>query len=138
MASSSVPHRITARPARRQHSQPALWTVAFAFFILGGAVSTLTIWQLHRLYRATVAPVVTVEGIVQAKYSYQEGNEATPAPDGYFVESPGVGRVYLSGKPFGSYVGEQITAQGSVTGICGPKSVPCYPLVEVREISAAE
>ncbi|MFK8186004.1 MAG: hypothetical protein AB8B99_21725 [Phormidesmis sp.] len=124
---------------RKTHSQPTLWAVATLFFLLGSAASVLTIWQLHKLYRATVAPVIEVTGTVQAKYSYQEDeNELRPAPSGYFIESQGTGRVYLTGKPLNSYVGQRVQANGSIAGICGPKSLPCYPLVEVREINFTE
>lgn len=121
----------------REHSQLTLWSVATLFFLLGAAASSLVIWQLHKLYRATIAPLVTVEGTLQAKYGYQAGDKAQPAPDGYFVESSGMGRVYLTGQPLNAYVGQSIQAQGSVVGICGPKSIPCFPLVEVREVGLA-
>ena len=84
---------------------------------------------------ATIAPVVTVEGTVQAKYSYQENDELRPAPNGYFIESPGIGRVYLTGQPLNSSVGKPIEVQGSVSAICGPKSIPCFPQVNVRDIN---
>lgn len=129
-ASSPRPRR-----AVRERSQPTLWSIATIFFLLGASASALTIWQLHKLYRATVAPVITVEGKVQAKYHYQEGNELTPDPTGYYVDSPGIGRVYLTGKPLDSYVGKPIEALGSVSGTCGPKSVPCYPIVEIRDVN---
>ena len=146
MAFTSFPDSSAANePTRRRikvrktHSQPALWAVASVFFLFGSAATGFTIWQLHNLYRATVAPVITVEGKVQAKYGYQEdADELTPAPSGYFVETPGVGRVYLTGKPLNDYVGQQVEANGSAAGICGPKSIPCYPLVEVRDIQFAQ
>lgn len=125
------------RNQNRERSQLTLWSVATLFFLLGAAASGLVIWQLHKLYRATIAPLVTVEGTLQAKYGYQAGDKAQPAPDGYFVESSGMGRVYLTGQPLNAYVGQPIQAQGSVAGICGPKSVPCFPLVEVREVGLA-
>jgi len=141
MAFSSFPDSSSADvPSRRirvrkTHSQPALWAIATVSFLLGAAATGLTTWQLHKLYRATVAPVVDVEGKLQAQYSYQEdSDELRPSPSGYFVESPGVGRVYLTGKPLNSYVGQDIKANGSVAGICGPKSLPCYPLVELRDV----
>ena len=139
MVSQSVPNVRRRRPAK-EHSQPTLWSVAAVFFMLGAAASTLTVWQLHKLYVATVAPVITVEGTVQAKYSYQEDNELSPDPNGYYVNSPGIGRVYLTGTALDSYVGKPVEALGSVSGICGPKSVPCYPIVEVRgiEVPVAE
>lgn len=140
MAFSSVStNRPTARPLRRQHSQPALWFVAFVSFILGSAAATLTIWQLHELYQATVAPVVNVEGTLRAQYSYQDTESLTPPPGGYYVESPGVERVYLKGnQPLDPLVGKPVVANGSVSGICGPKSLPCYTLLSVREIDIAE
>ena len=138
MAFSSVSNRPTVRPMRRQHSQPALWAIAFVSFLLGSAATTLVIWQLHKLYKATVAPLVEVEGTVRAQYSYQDGDGLTPPPTGYFVEAPGVDRVYLTGKPLEPFVGRSVVARGSVSGICGPKSLPCYTLLEVREIGAPE
>ncbi len=124
---------------RRQHSQPALWAIAFISFILGSAATTLVIWQLHELYQATVAPPVKVEGTVRAQYSYQDGDGLTPPPTGYFVEAAGLDRVYLTGKiPLDRFVGQPIVAKGSVSGICGPKSLPCYALLDVREIGAPE
>lgn len=121
----------------KERSQITLWSVATLFFGLGAAVATLSVWQLHRLYRATIAPVVTVEGTLRAKYSYQDGNELSPAPSGYYVESEGLGRVYLTGKPLDGFVGQSVKALGGVSGVCGPKSVPCYPLIDVREIGIA-
>ncbi|PZO12596.1 MAG: hypothetical protein DCF25_17400 [Leptolyngbya foveolarum] len=137
MVSQSAP---STRRTAKAHSQPTLWSVATVFFALGAAVSTLAIWQLHKLYMVTVAPVITVEGTVQAKYSFKTENELSPDPSGYYINSPGVGRVYLTGKALDSYVGKPVAALGSVSGVCGPKSVPCYPIVAVREItiSAAE
>lgn len=140
MVSSNISQSTSGQPqftrrSKKERSQVTLWSVATVFFLLGSAATTLTIWQLHKLYRATVAPVVTVEGTLQAKYAYQtKNNELTPAPGGYYIDSPGIGRVYLEGKPLDSYVGQAIKAQGSVSGICGPKSIPCYPLIEVREV----
>lgn len=124
---------------RKMHSQPALWAIATVSFLIGSTATALAAWQLHKLYRATVAPVVDVSGIVQAKYNYaDDADELRPEPSGYFIESPGVGRVYLTGKPLDGYVGETVTANGSVSGVCGPKSIPCYPLVEVRDIRYVE
>ncbi|MEL6779041.1 MAG: hypothetical protein AAFO06_17470 [Cyanobacteria bacterium J06597_16] len=126
----------THRPhLTKERSQLTLWSVATVFFLLGAGASTFTIWQLHKLYRATIAPVITVEGTLQAKYSYQENNELSPPPSGYFIESNGVGRVYITGRPLDTFVGQNITAKGSVSGICGEKSIPCYTLVEAREVS---
>ena len=139
MAFSSVSNRTTVRPMRRQHSQPALWAIATIFFLLGSAAATLVIWQLHELYQATVAPLVEVEGTVRAQYSYQDGDGLTPPPTGYFVEAAGVDRVYLTGKtPMEQFVGQPVVARGSVSGVCGPKSLPCYTLLDVREIGAPE
>ena len=135
MVSSNVGVSPSPNPPK-ERSQLTLWSVATVFFILGSAATAVVIWQLHRLYRATIAPLVTVEGVVQAKYGYEAGDEPTPAPTGYFVDSSGIGRVYLTGQPLNSYVGQPILARGSVSGVCGPKSIPCYPLVEVREIGA--
>ena len=134
MVSPSV---IRHRKVAKVHSQPTLWSVAAVSFTLGAAVSALTLWQLSKLYAATIAPVITVEGTVQAKYGYQSGDEdeVSPAPSGYFVNTPGVGRVYLTGKPLNDKVGQPVKALGSVSGICGPKSVPCYPIVTVRELT---
>ncbi len=132
MVSQSAPR--TRRKSAKAHSQPTLWAVATVFFTLGAAVSALTVWQLHKLYVATVAPVITVEGTVQAKYSYQTEDELSPDPSGYYINSPSVGRVYLTGKALDGYVGKPVAALGSVSGVCGPKSVPCYPIVAVREI----
>ncbi|MEM9088946.1 MAG: hypothetical protein AAGC93_09405 [Cyanobacteria bacterium P01_F01_bin.53] len=140
MVSSNISQSTSGQPQftrrnKKERSQITLWSVATVFFLLGSAATTLTIWQLHKLYRATVAPIVTVEGTLKAKYAYQTNDsELTPAPGGYYIDSPGIGRVYLKGKPLDSYVGQTIEAQGSVSGICGPKSIPCYPLVEVREV----
>lgn len=141
MAFSSVSNRSpsTVRPIRRQHSQPALWAIAFISFILGSAATTLVIWQLHELYQATVAPLVSVEGTVRAQYSYRNGDDLTPPPTGYYVEAAGLSRVYLTGdQPMEPYVGQPVVASGSVSGICGPKSLPCYTLLNVREIGAPE
>lgn len=137
MVSNASPAIATSRPRKtRTHSQPTLWGVATVFFLLGSAATTLTIWQLHKLYRATVAPIITVEGTLKARYSYNEkGSNPTPAPQGYYIDSPGIGRVYLTNKPLDGYVGQAIKANGSVSGVCGPKSIPCYPLIEVREVS---
>ncbi len=139
MAFSSVSNRPTARPTRREHSQPALWTVACVSFGLGAAASALVIWQLHKLYQATVAPLVTVEGTLKVQYSYQDGESLTPPPGGYYVEAPGVQRVYLTGKQaLEPYVGQAVVASGSVSGVCGPKALPCYTQLTVREISNAQ
>lgn len=138
MASSSASHRPAARQPRKSHAQPTLWFIAAVFFLLGSTVSTLLVWQLHQLYRATVAPVIIVEGKVQAQYGEQAKNKLSPEPDGYFIASEGIGRVYLTGQPFNSYLGLTVRAQGSVSGICGPKAIPCYPLIEVRELIIPE
>ena len=139
MASSSVSNRPTARSSRREHSQPALWALACISFLLGAAASTLVIWQLHKLYQATVAPLVTVEGTLKAQYSYQDGESLTPPPGGYYIEAPGVKRVYLTGKQaLEPYVGQEVVASGSVSGVCGPKALPCYTQLTVREISNAQ
>ncbi|MEL6602971.1 MAG: hypothetical protein AAFP20_07065 [Cyanobacteria bacterium J06614_10] len=145
MTSSAIPqhpesHQPESQPAsrvrkKRERSQPTLWAVAGVFFTLGAAASTLTIWQLHKLYRATVAPPVDVAGIVQAQYDYDKVAGLNPPPSGYYIEGTSIGRVYLTGKPLQTYVGQTVTANGSVSGICGPKSIPCYPLIELREVS---
>ncbi|MGC1305867.1 MAG: hypothetical protein WA885_01470 [Phormidesmis sp.] len=140
MVSSNMSQSVSSQPdaslrAKRERSQPTLWGVATVFFLMGAAASAVTIWQLHRLYVATVAPLVTVTGQLQAQYEYKAGNELTPTPGGYFVDSPSTGRIYMTGQPLNSYVGQTIEVQGSVSGICGPKSIPCFPLVTVREVS---
>ncbi len=135
MVSSNVGVSPLPNPPKAR-SQLTLWSVATVFFLLGSAATAVVIWQLHKLYRATIAPEVIIEGVMQAKYGQEAGDEPMPAPDGYFVESSGIGRVYLTGKPLNSYVGQPISARGGVSGVCGPKSIPCYPLVEVREIEA--
>lgn len=101
---------------------------------MGAAATTATIWQLHKLYRATVAPPISVEGVVKAQYGYDAIESLNPPPSGYYIEGTSIGRVYLSGQPLQSYVGKTVVANGSVSGICGPKSIPCYPLVELREL----
>ena len=123
---------------RKEHSQPTLLAVATIFFIMGSAASIATIWQLHKLYRATVAPPISVEGVVKAQYEYEELETLTPPPTGYYIEGTSIGRVYLSGRPLQSYVGEAVVATGSVTGICGPKSIPCFPLIELRDVKYPE
>ncbi|MGB7487016.1 MAG: hypothetical protein WA783_04390 [Phormidesmis sp.] len=140
MTSSTVSQSQQPAPLqrRRERSQPTLWAVASLFFVMGAAASALTIWQLHKLYRATIAPPVSVEGEVKAQYDYDIGSDMTPPPTGYYVESAGVGRVYLQGQPLQPYVGKSVIATGSVSGVCGPKSIPCYPLLDVREVSYPE
>jgi hypothetical protein len=138
MAFSSIPNRPTARRPRKSHSQPTLWLIATVSFGLGSAVSTLLVWQLHKLYRATVAPVIVIEGKIQAQYGKQDQNKLSLEPDGYFIASEGLGRVYLTGQPLNSYLNLTVRAQGSVSGICGPKVIPCYPLIEVRELIIPE
>ncbi len=122
------------RSRRRERSQPTLWAVASIFFILGAAASTFTIWQLSKLYKATIAPPVSVEGTLKAQYSYDE-SALRPSPNGYYIEGTSVGRVYLTGEPLQSYVGQGVSVTGSVDGLCGPKSIPCYPVLTIREIT---
>jgi hypothetical protein len=138
MAFSGAPHRPAARPQQKIHAQPTLWFIAAIAFSLGSAVSTLLVWQLHKLYRATIAPVIIAEGKVQAQYGEQDKNKLSPEPEGYFITSEGIGRVYLTGQPLESYLDLTVRAQGSVSGICGPKAIPCYPLIEVRELIIPE
>ncbi|MEL6493393.1 MAG: hypothetical protein AAFV85_26510 [Cyanobacteria bacterium J06634_6] len=122
------------RRIRKERSQPTLWAVATLFFLMGIAASTLTIWQLHKLYRATIAPPISVEGVVKAQYEYDEVDILNPPPVGYYIESSNMGRVYLSGQPLQSYVGEAVVATGTVSGVCGEKSIPCFPLIELRDL----
>lgn len=124
--------------SKKVRSQPTLWAVASIFFIIGSAASVATIWQLNKLYRATIAPPIAVEGVVKAQYSYDDATDHTPPPSGYYIEGTSIGRVYLSGQPLQSYVGESVVATGSVSGICGPKSIPCYPLLDLREVKYPE
>ncbi len=147
MTSSAVPQQPgsgqpasqpTERTKKRERSQPTLWAVAALFFVMGSAASAATIWQLNKLYRATVAPPIAVEGVVKAEYESQQVDELTPAPTGYYIEGTSIGRVYLTGQPLQSYVGESVVATGSVSGICGAKSIPCYPLIELREVRYPE
>ena len=138
MAASSTSHQPAARPQRRSHNQPTLWSIATVSFLLGSAISALLVWQLHKLYRATIAPVIIAEGKVQAQYGEQDNNKLSPEPDGYFMVSEGIGRIYLTGQPLESYLDLTVEAQGSVSGICGPKAIPCYPLIEVRELIIPE
>jgi len=134
MTTSAISEQPQRTRRRRERSQPTLWAIATISFILGAAASTFTIWQLHKLYRATIAPPVSVEGTLRAQYSYED-SAIRPSPNGYYIEASSVGRIYLTGKPLQSYVGQSIIATGSVEGICGPKSIPCYPIVELREVS---
>lgn len=132
MTSSVFPEQPKASE-RKERSQPTLWAIAGIFFVLGAAASTLTIWQLHKLYKATIAPPISVEGTLQAQYNLDE-TVIHPSPNGYYVEGTGVSRIYLRGLPLQSYVGQNIVATGSVEGICGPKSIPCYPVLSLREV----
>ncbi|CAN5591326.1 hypothetical protein BH23CYA1_BH23CYA1_05200 [soil metagenome] len=122
----------------REHSQLTLWSVAVISFLLGSAATALVIWQLHKLYQATIAPLVEVEGVVKAQYGYQASDSPTPPPSGYYIEASGIGRVYLTDKPLDPFVGQSVSAAGSVSGTCGPKSIPCFPLLTVREIRKLE
>ncbi|EDX83818.1 hypothetical protein S7335_1515 [Synechococcus sp. PCC 7335] len=133
MTTSAISEQPQKASERKERSQPTLWAIAGIFFILGAAASTFTIWQLHKLYRASIAPPISVEGTLQAQYNLDE-TVVHPAPAGYYIEGTGVGRIYLQGLPLQSYVGESIVATGSVEGICGPKSIPCYPMLSLREI----
>lgn len=119
---------------RKERSQPTLWAIAGVFFIMGAAASTATIWQLNKLYEATVAAPVSVEGVLRAQYDYDKVEGLNPPPSGYYIEGAGVGRVYLTGKPLQAFVGDNISAAGSVSDICGPKSIPCYPQLTLREV----
>ena len=119
---------------RKERSQPTLWAVATLFFVMGAAAATATIWQLHKLYIATVAPPISVEGVVKAQYAYDKVDALNPPPVGYYIEGTSIGRVYLSGQPLQSHVGEAVVATGTVSGICGEKSIPCYPKLELREL----
>ncbi|MEL6940202.1 MAG: hypothetical protein AAFO84_13525 [Cyanobacteria bacterium J06598_1] len=143
MTSSTMPQPGSQQPmiqasgqvrVRKERSQPTLWAVAFLFFVMGAAATAATTWQLHKLYRATIAPPIQVEGIVQAQYEYDKVDSLNPPPTGYYIEGTTIGRVYLQGQPLQTYVGKTVVATGSVTGICGEKSIPCYPLVELREV----
>ncbi|MBE9064790.1 hypothetical protein [cf. Phormidesmis sp. LEGE 11477] len=133
MTTSAISEQPQKAYKRKERSQPTLWAVASIFFILGAAASTFTIWQLHKLYRATIAPPISVEGTLQAQYNYDEA-AVHPSPNGYYIEGTGVGRIYLQGQPLQSYVGQGIVATGIVEGICGPKSIPCYPVLSLREV----
>ena len=119
---------------RRERSQPTLWAIAGVFFVLGAAATALTTWQLHKLYVATVAPPVNVEGVLRAQYEYETVEGLNPPPSGYYIAGTGVDRFYLTGVPLQGYVGKAVVASGSVSGICGPKSIPCYPILQVREV----
>lgn len=123
------------RRVRKERSQPTLWAIATLFFVMGVAASTATIWQLYKLYRATVAPPIEVEGVLKAQYDYDKVDALNPPPSGYYIEGTSIGRVYLSGQPLQSYVGDTVVATGTVSGICGPKSIPCYPMVELRDVA---
>jgi len=125
---------VRVKRRRRERSQPTLWAIAGVFFILGAAASTATIWQLNKLYQATIAPPVAVEGILKAQYDYDKTEKLNPPPSGYYIEGAGVGRVYLTGKPLQNFVGKKIEASGTVDGICGPKTVPCYPQLTLRNV----
>ncbi len=137
MTTSAISEQPQKIRQRKERSQPTLWAIATISFILGAAASSFTIWQLHKLYKATIAPPVSVEGTLRAQYSYDDA-AARPAPNGYYIEGTGVDRIYLTGKPLQSYVGQSIVANGSVEGICGPKSLPCYPLLQLREVGYLE
>jgi hypothetical protein len=139
MDSFSAPRRTTVnRPSIKVHSQPKLWAIAIVSFALGAGVSGLLCWQAYRLYRATLAPLVFAEGEVRSQPMPKDDKELSPPPSGYYMETTGLGRVYLTDQPFKDYVGLTIQVQGSVSGICGPKSIPCFPLIEVKEIVIPE
>ncbi|MEM9948330.1 MAG: hypothetical protein AAF810_20035, partial [Cyanobacteria bacterium P01_D01_bin.36] len=102
MTSSAMPQPGSQQPViqpsdgirvRKERSQPTLWAIAIVFFVMGSAASVATIWQLHKLYRATVAPPIAVEGVVQAQYDYEKVEGLTPPPSGYYIEGTSIGRV---------------------------------------------
>ena len=133
MTTSAVSKQPQKTSERKERSQPTLWVIAGTFFTLGAAASTFTLWQIHRLYKATIAPPISVEGTLQAQYNIDE-TAVHPTPNGYYIEGTGVGRIYLHGRPLQGYVGQSILATGSVEGICGPKSIPCYPALLLRNV----
>ena len=95
MTTSAISQESEKQPRRsrrrKERSQPTLWAIALISFGLGAAASTFTLWQFNKLYKATIAPPVSVEGTLKAQYRYDE-KALHPAPNGYYIEGTSVGR----------------------------------------------
>jgi hypothetical protein len=55
-------------------------------------------------------------------------------PQGYYVESTGVGRVYIETDSAEDYLGQVIQAWGQLATLCGPDGLLCYPVVRQATI----
>ena len=74
-----------------------------------------------------------VSGVVQ--YHTPDYTVSADAPEGYYVESTAIGRVYIEHKNVFSYVNKYVIARGYLEEICGNDGGSCFPLVDAQSIT---
>jgi hypothetical protein len=76
---------------------------------------------------------VTATGVLMYEQHLDSSASGLP-PKGYYIDSTGVGRVYIETGGADDYLGKEIRAFGRLATLCGPDGVNCYPVVQSTEI----
>lgn len=102
-----------------------LLITAFIFFVMGGLSSVGSYWLARKYFFP--ADRVRAEGILKFQGESDPSASANP-PEGYFVESNAIERLYIVGLPKTS-IGSFVRIKGTLSTICGADGYPCYPQV---------
>lgn len=99
-----------------------------AALLVGVAVGVGGLWYAEELLRDTLAPTIFVSGELLREDNPDASASALP-PEGYYLASEEIGRIYVEHELARDAVGRQIRASGRLTVRCGPDQITCYPTI---------
>lgn len=77
-----------------------------------------------------------VSGVV--KYYTPDYTASGEAPEGYYVESSAIDKVYIEHQNIADYTDKHINARGYLKEICGNDFGSCFPLIDAQTIDIAQ
>ncbi|MCC6132640.1 MAG: hypothetical protein IT186_22160 [Acidobacteria bacterium] len=81
-----------------------------------------------------VEPRVNVSGVV--RYHKADLTVSADSPEGYYVESSAIGRIYLRHNEMPGVLNRHIEARGTLRGVCGNDKATCFPLMNIERLRA--
>lgn len=75
-------------------------------------------------------PRIKVSGVV--RYHRADLTVSADPPEGYYVESSAIGRIYLQHNAMPGALTRSIDARGTLRGMCGNDKGACFPMIRVE------
>lgn len=110
----------------------SLFLTATIFFIAGLLSYAGTQWYL----RTYLSGTITVRGVLKFQAQIVDPGASGNLPNGYFVESTAIDRVYVEGDLIKPFVGSLVLLQGeTLSTVCGPDTFPCYTKLLITSVT---